>query len=130
MQSRLMEIKTKIEALTTDEDVRQDLWVAILESPSQDPADTFQRTIDNAHFENQLSIRVSLILQRPPSRSTIDLIAAFTPVEQSIMVLLMLGFDVVDISRYKSLRPMWLNQMIRNIALHPIWESYLSEEET
>lgn len=130
MNLKLMQIQTKIEALTADEDERQDLWVAILQTPNVDPEEAYLNSIREASFNHNVSTRISQVLQQPPSQRLTDTIAKFTEFEQSVMFMMMLGFTLDDISRYKLVRPLRLMQTISTIASHPIWEAYFAEETT
>lgn len=127
---QISKIKSKIDALSTDEDVRQSLWLAILESPNMeiDLDIALEQILSNQKIDSELTLKMSKTMIYPPDEKTTELLSLFSPLEQSIMALLMLGLDIYTISRYKSLRIMWLQQMISNIALHPVWESSLGKE--
>lgn len=125
-----MMIQRKIETLSQDEDERQDLWVAYLEDPYFDLSSRFIE-IKNRNDANDI-ILSNLInyLQSPPTSEMLELLDNFTELERSIMILLVIGFTKEQVSKYKMIEMLRLQQMINNISTHPIWEKMLAKKET
>lgn len=125
-----MMIQRKIETLSQDEDERQDLWVAYLEDPYFDLSSRFIE-IKNRNDTNDI-ILTNLInyLQSPPTSEMLELLDNFTDLERSVMILLVIGFTKEQVSKYKMIETLRLQQMINNISTHPIWEKTLAKKET
>lgn len=125
-----MMIQRKIETLSQDEDERQDLWVAYLEDPYFDLSSRFIE-IKNRNDTNDI-ILSNLInyLQSPPTSEMLELLDNFTELERSVMILLVIGFTKEQVSKYKMIEMLRLQQMINNISTHPIWEKALAKKET
>jgi len=125
-----MMIQRKIETLSQDEDERQDLWVAYLEDPYFDLSSRFIE-IKNRNDANDI-ILSNLInyLQSPPTSEMLELLDNFTDLERSVMILLVIGFTKEQVSKYKMIEMLRLQQMINNISTHPIWEKTLAKKET
>jgi hypothetical protein len=125
-----MMIQRKIETLSQDEDERQDLWLAYLEDPYFDLSSRFIE-IKNRNDTNDI-ILTNLInyLQSPPTSEMLELLDNFTDLERSVMILLVIGFTKEQVSKYKMIETLRLQQMINNISTHPIWEKTLAKKET
>jgi len=125
---QMQEIKDKIDSLTVDEDVRQSLWLAVLQKPDIDIDSAIEDIFTAEKKEIEITDKIAKSIQHAPDQKTVELLSCFSPEEQSVMSLLMLGIDVYSISRYKSLKLAWLKQMIRSIHAHPVWEISLGKE--
>ena len=126
----LIAIKNRIEVLTSDEDLQNDLWVKVLEA--QNPA-ILDAPIDALIKAQQCEhIRESLLgsLKDYPSDKLLEHLQSFSELERSVMFMLMLGFSNLQISQYKTISLVRLNQLISTIAIHPAWEIYLAEDKT
>jgi hypothetical protein len=124
-----MMVQRKIETLSQDEDERQDLWVAYLEDPYFDLSSRFIE-IKNKNDINDIVIN-NLInyLRSPPTTEMLELLDVFTDLERSVLILLVLGFTKEQVSKYKMIEMLRLQQMINNISTHPIWETMLVKKE-
>jgi hypothetical protein len=60
----------------------------------------------------------------------LELLDNFTELERSVMILLVIGFTKEQVSKYKMIEMLRLQQMINNISTHPIWEKALAKKET
>jgi hypothetical protein len=60
----------------------------------------------------------------------LELLDNFTDLERSVMILLVIGFTKEQVSKYKMIEMLRLQQMINNISTHPIWEKTLAKKET
>lgn len=128
---KLLMVKEKIDKLSTNEDDRQDLWVSYLE----DPASNLPNNIEQITFRNQIGEKITndivyLYSSTLKVGSVHDTLDVFTDLERSVIVMLLLGLSIDQISRYKMIGSLRLNQMLCNISLHPIWESLSAKEET
>lgn len=121
-------IKTKIEAITSDEDQRNDLWVAVLENKSDSLLDDPQEILNRSSYACAQE-DLFLFLKEQPSVKLTECLERFSAVEKTIMFMIMLGFSSNQISEYKIISQVRLEQMIRTIAAHPIWEKYFEQGE-
>jgi hypothetical protein len=127
-------IKSKIDHLSLSEDDRQDLWVAYLENPGLD----LSVSLDNIYFKNKIQEKIinninniTLAYLVSDSDNEIStLLDNFTELEQSVLRLFMVGLSHDQVSRYKGIERMYLQQMLYNISRHPIWENFLVKKTT
>ena len=121
-------IQEKIDRLSLNEDDRQDLWVAYL----QDPDVNFPNTLDNIKFhrsvQEQISANIVACFYSISHDYTHDALDIFTELERSILILLMIGLSIEQISRYKMIGMLRLQQMLDNVSTHPIWEELRAKE--
>lgn len=130
----LMMIKNQIDRLSLSEDDRQDLWVAYLENPGLD----LSVGLDNIYFKNKIQEKIlnninNIALAYVVSDSDQEiglLLNNFTELEQSILRLFMVGLTHDQVSRYKGIERMHLQQMLYSISKHPIWENFLVKKTT
>ena len=128
---KLLMVKEKIDKLSLNEDDRQDLWVSYLE----DPTSNLSGNIEQITFRNQIGEKITndivcLYSSTLKVGSVHDILDVFTDLERSVIVMLLLGLSTDQISRYKMIGSLRLNQMLCNIALHPIWEKLSAKEKT
>ena len=95
-----------INQLTSDEDKRQDLWVAYLSGAPQDLLPTFQA---NQDIENSFPQAIHQLILNPPPQYFIDYL---TETECVIVCLLMLGCDLSMISRYNGINEVRVRQIV------------------
>jgi hypothetical protein len=127
---KIMMIKEKIDRLSTNEDDRQDLWVRYLENPDSD----LYSNIEDISFRNSIRDRiaddiVNLYTSTLKVGFVQNILSNFTDLERSIIVLILLGLSNEQISRYKMIGLLRLNQTLHNISLHPVWETLRVEEK-
>jgi hypothetical protein len=99
-------IKTLIEDLTSDEDIRQDLWLAVLSHP-HDVKSIYDFLLEikiQREHDTRLHERMLNTLARYQGSDIPDLLSTMSPTQQSIVGLLMLGFTVEYISSYKKIQ--------------------------
>lgn len=125
-----MMIQRKIETLSQDEDERQDLWVAYLEDPYFDLSSRFIEIKSRNDANDTILSNLINYLQSPPTSEMLELLDNFTELERSVMILLVIGFTKEQVSKYKMIEMLRLQQMINNISTHPIWEKALAKKET
>jgi hypothetical protein len=125
-----MMIQRKIETLSQDEDERQDLWVAYLEDPYFDLSSRFIEIKSRNDANDIILSNLINYLQSPPTSEMLELLDNFTELERSVMILLVIGFTKEQVSKYKMIEMLRLQQMINNISTHPIWEKTLAKKET
>jgi len=125
-----MMIQRKIETLSQDEDERQDLWVAYLEDPYFDLSSRFIEIKSRNDANDIILSNLINYLQSPPTSEMLELLDNFTELERSVMILLVIGFTKEQVSKYKMIEMLRLQQMINNISTHPIWEKALAKKET
>lgn len=130
LDQNLLMIQRKINSLSINEDQRQDLWVKYLESESADISSSLNEIQLNNELNDILVNKMVLCLTAPPAEETLQLLDNFTDLERSVIILLMLGLTRDQISRYKMIEMLRLQQLINNISVHPAWESFLAKEKT
>lgn len=126
----LLMIQRKINNLSINEDQRQDLWVKYLESKSIDLSSSLNDIQLNNELNDVLINKMVICLTVPPAEETLQLLDNFTDLERSVIMLLILGLTREQISRYKMIEMLRLQQLINNISVHPAWESFLAKEKT
>ena len=99
-----------INQLTSDEDKRQDLWVAFLSGVPQDSLPTYlpaQRAHEN--IEDSFKQEINQLLHSPPPQAFIDYL---TETERVIVCLLMIGCDLGTISKYNGISEVRIRQIM------------------
>lgn len=127
---KLLMIKDRIDRLSLNEDERQDLWAAYLENPDIN----FSNTLDGIKFyksiHDQISANIVACFYSLSYSSTADALDNFSDLERSVLILLMIGLSIEQISRYKMIEILRLQQMLSNVSVHPIWEELRVKEKT
>ena len=121
-----------IETLTADNDIRQQLWLEYLEgTPLSELSDTKNKMIqEDEQYQKLKEVKQSL-LENPPSDFFYKILSSFTPFEQEVMCMLVLGYEIKEISQYNSISEVRLHQMMGNIRNSNIWKKmYGSKERT
>lgn len=125
-----MMIQRKIEILSQDEDERQDLWVSYLQDPYFDISSRFVEIKNRKDANDLIFNNIINYLQSPPTADMLELLDHFTELERSIMLLLVIGFTKEQVSKYKMIEMLRLQQLIANISTHPAWERMFVKKET
>jgi hypothetical protein len=123
-------IQKKINSLSVDEDYRQDLWLRYLEDPSADISSNLIEIQINAEINDLIITKIITLLRIPPAAETLNLLNNFSELERSVMILLLLGLTKEQISKYKMIEMLRLQQLINNISIHPAWETFFAKEKT
>jgi len=125
----LLMVKQKIDELSLSEDDRQDLWVSYLEDPTS-TLPTAEHIAFNNHISEKITNNIIYLYNSTLKVGSVqDTLYTFTDLERSVIVMLLLGLSIDQISRYKMIGSLRLNQMLCNIALHPIWENLSAKEK-
>jgi hypothetical protein len=122
-------IQKKIDSLSNDEDCRQDLWIKYLEDPSSSISENLTSIQNSQHIDDLIVQNLIVNATLSPVSDTMVLLDNFTELERSVVILLILGLTKEQISRYKMIEMLRLQQMINNISTHPVWESLLVKEK-
>lgn len=113
-QSKINEV---INRLSSDEDERQDLWVAHLSGLDVlSPGILLKTSEDSALKKN-----IWYILQDPTSKIH-EVMDKFSELERSIMFCLMVGLSVSEISVYKGISEVRVRQIIATIRYNKSWQ--------
>lgn len=122
--------KRAIDRLTDDEDMRQELWLHYV---SKNSVNSLADKLTNIRKENSLHEKLEQALMHvhsnPPTDSTIVFLNNFSDFEQSIMFLLLMGFSMEEVSEYKGISCIRLNQCISTIRSNSAWEQYGLKEK-
>ena len=123
----MKDIGDKINALTSNEDLRQDLWVAYL---SGAPSDTFSSELKKIRQKldsvEEVKIASQLLIQQPLSKKAQDIIAKFSDVECRVMCYLALGMSIDFISKYNNISRIRVLQLISTIKNSCEWKDYFN----
>jgi hypothetical protein len=115
-------VSNLINCITTDEDFRQELWVHYL---SGNNIETFSSHLEKIKIEysddEKLKQAIHQMLQNPPSDNFMLFLDNFSDFERSIICLLILGIDVTDISKLKSISEVRIRQAITSLRYNTIW---------
>ena len=118
----LTSVTKKINLLTNDEDLRQELWLYYLEG---NPFDTLSEHFNvlKRRIPEQKSIdRIAYdLIKSPLSDNTAKTLQYLTELEKSIILMLLLDRDLSDISKEKNISEIKVQQMVNNIKRNSNW---------
>lgn len=124
------EVDSLINCLTSDEDLRQDLWIHYLSGNS---VESFSSHLDKVRIEysDDLKLRNAIwqLIHNPPSEKLTSILDNFTDLERSMICLLMLGLSAKEISVIKGISEVRIRQSIASIRYNQCWSIYGIEEE-
>lgn len=115
-----------IENLTDDDDQRQELWLLYLTGSQPE---TFSNQLEKIKIQYGDNIKLQEVVWQliqsdsPAAIEVKRIIDELTPLERSIVALLMIGVDVQRISRYKSISETRIRHIIATIRSNSNWES-------
>jgi len=108
--------------MTSDEDHRQELWLHYLGGNSSMSFAERLEQLKNDNVENQrIAETIWLLLNNPEAYNFREMLTGFSELEQSIMCLLAIGLNVFEISQYKTLSIIRVQQVITAIRNHSKW---------
>lgn len=119
-------VQALISALTKNEDLRQDLWVAYL---SGEIHSTFSSKLQQLSISQDIEKRASqslhdiLDLNIPQ-----DVLDQLSDLQRSIMFMIMLGYSLEQVGRYNGIKQVIIDQEMVSLVKHPLWEKYGSKE--
>lgn len=118
------EVNSLINCLTSDEDIRQDLWVCYL---SGTPVESFESRLKRikVEYSDDIELQKSIwdLIENPPSEALSKIIEEnFTDYERSVICCLMLGLNASKISDIKGISEVRIRQSIATIRYNKIWE--------
>ena len=117
-------VQEQIESLTSNEDFRQDLWVAHLSGQHQLPI--ILHTIQAQHVKTEeFQYRLHKYAIDELSGNITQLLDNFGSVERSIIYMLILGYKIHDIGDRYGTSPVRIQQSINIIQKHSIWNKLL-----
>lgn len=124
-------VNSLISSLTSDEDLKQDLWVCYL---SGTPVESFESRLERlkVEYSDDVELREAIwqLIKNPPSEVLTNIIEQnFTEYERSILCCLMLGLDVSKISNLKGISEVRVRQTIATIRYNDCWEVVYGTEE-
>ena len=112
-----------INSLTDDEDDRQSLWVYYLNGNSVESLSTYLAKIKKEFYVSQeIEQRILYIMHNGDAPKIDSILANFSPYEQGLMCLLMLGLSVIEISNLKGISEVRIRQSLATIRYNPYWE--------
>lgn len=124
------EVSSLINCLTSNEDLRQELWVHYLEG---NPVDSFTLHLQKITLEYSEDVRLREAIwqffSNPPSPKLNSVIEEFNDFERSIIFLLMIGQSVSQISAIKGINEVRIRQTISSIRYNSAWDKYYGTEK-
>ena len=116
MNKGLRRALKKINHLTTDEDLRQDLWICYLTGT---PHNSLLLSLETLEVKNTVENQFYELLSTPVIDKLLD---NFSELELSIIVLLAQGRDIITIARYKGIAEVRVRQLITSIQSSKMWD--------
>ena len=124
MNNELRRIKSLIDSLTDDDDLRQELWVHFLSGSN---SSTFSNHLEilRLHYDiiQNFQHRVEIFARNVVSNGIEIVLQSFAPVEIQIIYFLILGLTPVNIAEYNCISLAKVNQAILIISKNPIWNT-------
>lgn len=128
-QIEVSEIIKELEQTTNDDDVRQEVWIKILETGNSDAQTHLNKVIEDQRFNEDIQYRLKNIMIDTQDTDILELIKHFSPNQQSILILIMLGYPLDFIARYKNMCNMRFTQTLKFISKHEVWGEYFEKEK-
>lgn len=128
-QIEVSEIIKELEQTTNDDDVRQEVWIKILETGNSDAQTHLTKVIEDQRFNEDIQYRLKNIMIDTQDTDILELIKHFSPNQQSILILIMLGYPLDFIARYKNMCNMRFTQTLKFISKHEVWGEYFEKEK-
>lgn len=117
-----------ISALTKNEDLRQDLWVAYL---SKDIPSTFTNKLKQLSQQQELnkhcSDNISKILELNIPEEALN---ELSDLQRSILLMVVLGYSLEQISEYNGVKQVTINREMVSLSKHPVWVTYGIKKES
>lgn len=125
-------ILSKINCLTNDEDKRQELWLHYLSSNKLDNIEKYLNNISKKEaIEYLIQRKIWLLTKYNKSNRFHDFLLKLSNIEKSVITLLALGLSITEISEYKNITEIRIQQVISVIKENDCWkELYGPKEET
>lgn len=122
--SNTAQIKELIDRLTTDDDLRQELWLHFLSGvPTSSLSDCLEQITINYKIINELQSEADRHFQNGDYMCLVDKIGRMPQIERLILYLSTLGLNPLEISKYKNID---LNRV--NNVLTAIYNCHFSEK--
>ena len=128
-QIKVPEIIKELELTTNDDDIRQEVWVKILETGNSDAQTHLTKVIEDQRFNEDIQYRLKNIIVDTQDTNILELIKQFSPNQQSIIILIMLGYPLDFIARYKNMCNLRFTQTLKFISKHEVWGEYFEKEK-
>jgi hypothetical protein len=126
--NKLQDILATLDMLTSDDDIRQQTILIILETGCDDVHTIYKEIcISNAVVKKIAENSQYFILN---SAHIADMLSNFHPSEADIIALMMIGCTNAQIVEYRGISMVRLNQLISCISKHPFLESICGTKET
>ena len=129
-QITVSEIIKELELTTNDDDIRQEVWVKILETGNSNAQAHLAKVIEDQKFNEDLQSRLKNIMVETQDADIVELIQHFSPNQQSIIILIILGYSLDFITRYKNMCNLRFTQTLKFISKHEVWGEYFEKEKT
>jgi hypothetical protein len=116
------QVSCLINNLTTDEDLRQELWVHYLSGHSTDSFSSHLQKI-KLEYSDDVELKRSIyhLIKNPLPQNLTDLLGNFTEFERCIICFLMLGLNIEKIAQVKGISEVRIRQSITNIRYNKCW---------
>jgi len=126
MESKqLTQVSCLIDNLTSDEDLRQELWVHYLSGNS---SESFKDSLERIKLQHSINEEFNKVVYEAfnyrPSIKFVSFLDSFTEFEQNILYMLMLGLSLQQISLIKGIDEVRIEQCVASIRYNNIWNEY------
>lgn len=117
-------VQLHINSLTADEDLRQELWIHYLEgNTSHSLKSRLDSMLAKDLAESRLKEVIWDTIKNPPTVDFAEFLSSFSPLEQEVLCMLGLGYNISEISRYNGIDQVRLHQLIGNLRNSKSWEA-------
>jgi len=111
-----------INSLTSDEDLRQELWISVL---SGTPPAVLSSNLELLHLQykmvEEFQRNIEIFAVVPLSDKCNRLLSSLTLIERNVVYLLLLGLSSYDIAKYKDIDITKIQQLILSIRSSNLW---------
>jgi hypothetical protein len=118
-----------IDGLTSNDDLRQELWVCYLSESSSNLLDRLQHLCDIQRIDSKFQKALWHLAADPSIDKLIVFLKNFSDFEQSIMILLALGLSVEDVAKKKDMSVVRVRQVINAVKSSDAWKQFKIEDK-
>ena len=124
------QVNNLINCLTSNDDLRQELWVYYLEGNPVESFSSHLKKIQIEYSDDKVVQENLWQLMQTTSNSFFDILNNFTDFEQSVVIFLVIGMNIEKISQYLGISQVRIKQVIASIRYNTIWRVYGIKEKS
>lgn len=119
-------VSSLISALTKNEDLRQDLWVAYLSGEINSTfSDKLYQLSLSYDIQKQSTEKLQQIIDLDIPQSNLD---QLSDLQKSILLLTILGYSPEQIGKYNSIKQVIIEEEMVDLTKHPVWAYGIKEK--